>query len=97
MPRFHIKDSFQITGRKLFYLRGTILDGEIRAGMEIQFRLNSQTAMTAAIHSIELARALDGSVVCLGIECADQTELDFWIGMNLKDETVDISGPTPAL
>ena len=90
MPKFHVKDTFEISGHKVFFLAGTIVEGTIRKGMFVHVRCNSALDITGRIHSIEFARRKGGEDVCLGIE-GDAEELDFWRALNIRDETLEIS------
>ena len=90
MPRFHVKNTFEIPARKLFVMAGTILDGKIQVGMFIRITCNSALGMTARIHSIEFARRKDGEDVCLCIE-AEPELAEMLRGLNIADETVEIT------
>jgi hypothetical protein len=91
MPRFHVRDTFEIPDRKLFVMAGEIVEGEIRAGMFVRVPFNSALEMTARIHSIEFARRLGGSEdVCLCIE-SEPDALDLWRGLKIGDETFEIT------
>jgi hypothetical protein len=68
MPRFLVRDTFEIYDRKLFVLAGTIVTGVIRPGMFVHIPLNSSLAVTERIHSVELALRLGGEDVCLCLE-----------------------------
>ena len=86
MPRFHVRDTFEIPDRKLFVVAGSIVEGEIRTGMFVRVPLNSETGMRLLIHSIEFARRQDGEDVCLCV----------WSGPNFTDALrgLHISGET---
>ena len=92
MPRFHVRDTFEVTtDRKLFVMAGSIVEGDIRAGMFVRVPFNSSLEMTARIHSIEFARRLGGSEdVCLCIE-SEPDALELWHGLNIGDETLEIT------
>jgi hypothetical protein len=90
MPKFHVRDTFEIPSRKLFVLAGSIVEGEIRKGMFVHVPCNSALDITGKIHSIEFARRNDGEDVCLCFE-GDSDELGFWRAMNITDETLEIS------
>jgi hypothetical protein len=90
MPKFHVKDTFEIPDRKFFVLAGSIVEGEIRAGMFIHVAFNSAFATTSRIHSIEFARRQGGEDVCLCIE-ADPELAEFLRDLNIGDETCEVT------
>jgi hypothetical protein len=90
MPRFHVRETFEIPDRKLFVLAGSIVEGQIRPGMFVPVPFNSSLEMTARIHSIEFARRSGGEDVCLCIE-SEPDALDLWRGLNIGDETFEIT------
>lgn len=65
MPRFHVRDTFEIPDRQLFVMAGSVVEGEMRAGMFVRAPFNPSLDMTAWIHSIEFARRHGGEYVCL--------------------------------
>jgi hypothetical protein len=91
MPKFHVRDTFEIPNRKLFVLAGSIVEGEIRKGMYINILCNSALNISGEIHCVEFVRRKDGEDLCLCLE-AGQNELDFWRAINISGETVEISG-----
>lgn len=42
MPKFHVRDSFEIPDRKVFVLAGSIVVGEIWTGMFVRLPLRSE-------------------------------------------------------
>jgi hypothetical protein len=90
MPKFHVKETFQIPDRGLFVMAGSIVEGEIRKGMFVHFPCNSALDITGKIDCIEFARRKDGEDVCLCFE-GEPEELDFWRAMNISDQTLEIS------
>tara|TARA_R110002096_G_scaffold168538_14_gene339417 strand:+ start:3177 stop:3470 length:294 start_codon:yes stop_codon:yes gene_type:complete len=92
MPKFHVKDTFTIEGRPHFVLAGSIVEGEIRPGMFVRVPFNSSTAMTARIDCIEFARRLGGHEdTCLCIRCTEPEELEIWRGLDIGDETFEVT------
>ena len=71
-------------------MAGSIVEGEIRAGMFVHIPLNSSLASTARIHSIEFARRQDREDVCLCIESEPELA-EFLRDLNIGDETFEIS------
>ena len=90
MPRFHVRDTFEIPDRKLFVMAGSVVEGEIRAGMFVRVPFNPSLGMTARIHSIEFARRQDGEEVCLCIESKPEL-VEIFRGLNIGDETFEVT------
>ncbi len=90
MPKFHVKDTFEIPDRKLFVMAGSIVEGEIRTGMFVHIPFNSSLATTARIHSIEFARRQDGEDVCLCIESEPELA-EFLHDLNIGDEIFEVT------
>lgn len=92
MAKFRVKDTFAIEGRPHFVLAGSIVEGEVRAGMFVQVPLNSSTAMTARIDCIESVRRLGGHEdTCLCIRYAEPEELELWRGLDIGAETLNVT------
>jgi len=92
MAKFRVKDTFTIEGRPLFVLIGSVVEGEIRAGMSVSLPLNSGLTLTGRIDSIEFARTSDGrDNTCLCIHFTDPAELEIWRQLEIRDETVDVT------
>ena len=90
MPRFHVKDTFEIPDRKLFVLVGSIVEGIIKTGMFVRVPLNSETGMRLLIDSIEFARSKDGEDVCLCI-WSGANFAEALRGININGETYDVT------
>ena len=90
MPRFHIRDAFQIPDKRLFVMAGFVVEGEIADGMLVRLPLLANAMVTAEIEQIQYVRRPDGDVVCLCIRCRDAKESTFWEALKLKDRTVEI-------
>jgi len=90
MPRFHVKDTFEIPDRKLFVMAGSIVEGEIQTGMFVRVPFNSSLVMTARIHSIEFAHRQGGEDVCLCIESEPELA-EILRGLDIGDETFEIT------
>jgi hypothetical protein len=89
--RFEVARAFPLSGRQLFVLSGRVLRGEIHAGMHALIRCNPQFALDAKIHGVEYVDGPgDKSEVALTVRCADDDELDFWSGLNIGDEIVEV-------
>jgi hypothetical protein len=91
MPRFHVRDTFEITtDRKLLVMAGSIVEGEIRAGMFVHVPFHLSLDMTARIHSIEFARRPGRENVCLCF-VPEPDALELWRGLKIGDETLVIT------
>ena len=90
MSKFHVKDTFELPDRKLFVMAGSIVEGEIHAGMFVHIAFNSSSATTARIYSIEFARRRGGEDVCLCIE-ADPELAEVMRDLNISDETCEVT------
>lgn len=91
MPRFHVRDTFEIPDRKLFVMAGSIVEGEIQRGMFVRVPLDSETGIRLLIDSIEFARRQDGEDVCLCI-WSGPNFTEVLRGMDFRDETFECNG-----
>ena len=71
-------------------MSGSIVGGEIRAGMFVHIPFNSLVATTARIHSIEFARRQGGEDVCLCIKSEPELA-EFLHDLKISDETFEVS------
>lgn len=91
MPKFHVKDTFEIPSRKLFVMAGTVIEGEIRQGMFVRVPFNSSLDMTVRIQCIEYARRAGGSEdVCLCIESEPEL-VEILRAFDIGDETFEVT------
>ena len=90
MPKFHVRDTFEIPDRQLFVLAGSIVEGEIRAGMFVRVSFNSSLDMTVRINCIEFARRQGGEDVCLCIESEPELA-EMLRGLDIGDETFEVT------
>ncbi len=92
MAKFRVTSAFEIEGTKpIFVLAGANLLGEIRQGMHVHIPFDSGITMTARIDTIEFARrTVGGEDICLCFKL-DPEMLEIWRGLNLQDETLDIT------
>jgi hypothetical protein len=88
--RFHVKDTFEVPSGQIFVMAGSVVEGEISAGMFVHIPLNSLAAMTLRIHCIEAARRQDGDDVCLCFESQGKAG-EFLRGLNIRNETFDVT------
>jgi len=90
MPKFLVKDTFEISGRPQFIVAGSIVEGDINAGMVVHVPVNSDSNIKARIHSIELAPRQGGEDVCLCLDVGPET-IKIWRLLNIDDETLEVS------
>ena len=90
MPRFHVRDTFEIPYRNLLVIAGSIVEGKVRSGMLVHFPRNSSPDITARIHCIEFARRHGGEDVSLCIESEPQLA-EVLRGLEMRDETVEVT------
>jgi hypothetical protein len=91
MSKFRVNDTFALESRRLFVLAGSIVEGQIRAGMIVNVPLNSSLVVSGQIHCVEFARRANGGEdVCLCISYEDSDELGVWNTLNVQNETLDV-------
>ena len=91
MSKLRVNDTFALESRRLFVLAGSIVEGQIRAGMIVNVPLNSSLVVSGQIHSVEFARRAGGEEdVCLCISYEDSDELGVWNALNVRNETLDV-------
>lgn len=91
MPKFHVKDTFAMESRSHFVLAGSIVEGQIRPGMLVWIPLNSAIVTTARINCMEYVRRSGGHEdTCLCISYTGTEDLEFWRGLNIGDETLEV-------
>ena len=90
MPRFHVRDTVEIPDRQLFVMAGSVVEGEIQAGMFVRVPFNPSLDMTARIHCIEFARRHGGEDVCLCIESEPELA-EVLRGLDIGDETFEVT------
>ena len=91
MPKFYVKEPFELTGRPGFFIAGSLVEGNIGVGMFIHAPLNAVVDIKARIDALEFLRRLGGSEdigLCLKLE---QDELEIWGALNIRGETIEIS------
>jgi hypothetical protein len=92
MSKFRVNDTIALESRRLFVLAGSIVEGQIRAGMIVNVLLNSSLLISLQIHSVEFARRSGGREdVCLCLAYEDSAELDLWKALNIQSETLDVA------
>jgi hypothetical protein len=91
MAKFHIKDTFEIEGRDIFVMAGSILEGTIRKGMFVHVQLNSAVSICEPIHAIEMVLRTGGSEdvgLCFKL---DQETREFARAVNIADEVIEVT------
>ncbi len=92
MSKFRVNDTFALESRRLFVLAGSIVEGQIQAGLIVNISLNSSLLISGQIHSVQFARRTDGREdVCLCITYGDSDELSMWNALNVQNETLDVA------
>ena len=91
MPKFRVKDTFEIPSRGLFVLAGSIIEGKIQAGMFVHFPFNPSLGMTAKIQYIEFARRTGGGEdTCLCIESEPEMN-EVFRSLEIGNETLEVT------
>ena len=91
MPRFFVRDTFAINDKATFVIAGSVVEGEVAAGMSVTVPFNTSIKMSAKIDRIEVIRRPDGEVVSLCIDCSRPDEATLWEALNLKNRTIEIA------
>jgi hypothetical protein len=60
MSKFRVNDTFALESRRLFVLAGSIVEGQIHAGMIVNISLNSSLLISGRIHNLEFAKEPTG-------------------------------------
>jgi hypothetical protein len=90
MPKFQVRETFEIPDRELFVLAGSIVHGEIRTGMFVRVPLNSEAGIRLLIDTIEFTRHQNGEDVCLCIWSGPKfTEV--LRGIDFRGETFEVA------
>ncbi len=91
MSKFHVRDTFELPEKRLFVLAGSVVEGEIAAGMFVRVPLNPRFGVTERIHSVERIIRDGGADVALCVE-ANQDLVEFWRGLNVDGDILDVTG-----
>jgi hypothetical protein len=91
--KFFAVGSFLLRSRNLFVIVGDVVEGEVRAGMELALPLNGTLSVTGKISSIEYVDVSHQgrSYIGLALACDDPDELGFWSAMNISGETLTLT------
>ena len=88
MTSFKVNKVFTISNRTCVYLQGDIESGEIHVNDTLVLTFNPSFGMEGVISSIEYSDGPDKTSVCIGIECEDSEEQQFWLDMNIGEGEV---------
>jgi hypothetical protein len=90
MPRFLVRNTFELRKQPLFVLAGSVVEGEIQQGMFVRIPFNSSLTMTVRIHSMGFEHHAGGSEdICLGIECGPEL-VEIWRSLDLTNEVLEV-------
>jgi hypothetical protein len=64
-------------------LAGSVVEGEVRAGMFVRIPLNHELTVVVPIDAVESARRAGADEVCLCLNYAEPEDLEIWKGLNL--------------
>jgi hypothetical protein len=94
--RFFVTKSFPIKQSKLFMLAGKILEGQVKAGMQILLSFNPSLNVILTIHSVEFVDYIEKreAEVGLTVKCESDEELDRLLGFNIENEEIEIQEAT---
>jgi hypothetical protein len=90
MPKFRVRDTFEITDRNLSAIAGPIVEGQVGADMFVRIPLFSSHGIQLRIHCIEFARRHDGEDVCLCIERGPHFA-QLLRGLNIAGQTLEVT------
>ncbi len=95
MPKFHVRDTFEIPDRSLFVMAGSIVDGEVRTGMFVRIPMFPTHGIQFEVHSIEFALRQGGREdVCLCLQLGPNVT-EILRGLKIADQTLQVvSDPT---
>lgn len=89
MPKFYIREVFEIPNKQVFVLAGSTTEGEIRPGMLVQIPLNSQMGIIIPIQSIETERRGDRDELCLHLSLRSD-EIETLRALDMTDELCEV-------
>lgn len=93
MPRFHARETFEITDRQMFVMVGSIVEGEIRRGMFVRVPLDAKTGIQLLIDSIESADRQNPEEVHLCIWAGSRFS-EILRGMDFRNRTFQVVAET---
>jgi hypothetical protein len=91
--KFYAVGSFHLPSRNLFVIVGDVLEGSVRPGMTFAVQLNPGIAVTSNVAQVEMVdvRYMGKAYVGLAVEYVDPAELDFWLALDISDETIELT------
>ncbi len=90
MSKFHVRDTFELPERRLLVLAGSVVEGEIAAGMFVHVPFNPRFGLVECIHAVERLTGDRGAELALCVE-ADEELAEFWRGINIDDEILEVT------
>ena len=88
MAQFHVKRAFELPEESAFVLAGSIIEGEIRAGMFMDF-CSGVSCLRGPIDSIQFQKSGGPEGVWL-IFNEDSDDLALWRLLNIQDEIMNV-------
>lgn len=88
--RVHVEDLDSVPARGIIRLRGTVVHGEVRAGLTVTAGPAKRPSFREAIHAVESVEDGDPRRIALCFRYLDDAERDRWMAMPWVDRTIDI-------
>jgi len=88
MAKFHVSRAFELPGQGAFVLAGTIVEGEVQAGMWLDFS-SGVSCPRGPIHSVEVQSSGGSEGVWL-IFKTNSEGLALWQLLNIRDEVMNV-------
>jgi hypothetical protein len=93
---FEVLDGFALPSRRAYVFRGSVLDGEVRAGMFLLIPLNPALDVVLPILAVEAVAAPGGQgPVGLLVDYEDDVGLAMWQGFTAPGERLKVAGRDP--
>jgi hypothetical protein len=89
--KFKVSRSFALPDRRTFVLAGSVVEGEVRAGMFVHIPLNSELTVVVPIDAVEYASRAKSEEVRLCLNYADPEDLEIWKGLNLGGQVLQVA------
>jgi len=89
--KFKVSASFALEARRTFVLAGSVVEGEVRAGMFVRIPLNRELTVVVPIDAVESASRAGVEEVCLCLNYAEPDDLEIWKGLNLGGTVLHVA------
>jgi hypothetical protein len=89
MPKFHVRDTFEIPDRSLFVMAGSIVDGDVRTGMFVRIPMFPTHGIQFEVHSIEFALRQGRDDICLCLQLG-QNVTKILRDLKIADQTLEV-------